>query len=293
MLAMEEEMLNMNCAKALATSVENREGENTVRSEVDDIYTPLEEAKEEIWRRWNDKALRKKVEDFLGGDIPSVFKEAPRAVLSRQILSPNFEMLRFLDLAKESNLKSVLLEYPLDKFVTKNLDKYYLGKIFFYNGVGKNGGRKLSSIKVIDVDKYDGKPFVSIQTLWGGSFINFHKSLVENVIPNMEVFDISHFYRENGGVACKYYLRYISLFVCFGILFENYLFYGAYNELTESVFLPSFRKICETFGLKPLIVQLVPIEKERDVYWRYYPEVMKDKINAILKTELFRSSYGF
>lgn len=285
MLFMKEE-LNVNCAKALETSVENHGSENAVKSEVDDIYTPLEEAKEEIWRRWNDKALRKKVEDFLGGDIPNVFKEAPRAVLSRQIPSPNFEMFRFFDLAKESNLKSVLFEYPLDKFVTKNLDKYYLGKIFFYNGVGKNGGRKLSSVKVIDIDKCDGKPFVNIQTLWGSSFIDFHKSLAESVIPNAEVFDISHFYRENGSVACKYYLRYISLFVCFGILFENYLFSGAYNELTESVFLPSFRKIYKTFGLKPLIVRLAPIEEEQDVYWRYYPEVMKDKINAILKSRI-------
>jgi hypothetical protein len=31
--------------------------------DIDTIYTPLEEAKEEVWRRWNDKALRAKVEE--------------------------------------------------------------------------------------------------------------------------------------------------------------------------------------------------------------------------------------
>ena len=56
------------------------------------IYTPLEEAKEEIWRRWNDKALRKKVEEFLGGDIPDLFKKKPCAVLARSVVSPNFEL---------------------------------------------------------------------------------------------------------------------------------------------------------------------------------------------------------
>ena len=42
--------------------------------DIKDIYTPLSVAKKEIWRRWNDKELRKKVEDFLGGDIPEVLK---------------------------------------------------------------------------------------------------------------------------------------------------------------------------------------------------------------------------
>ena len=35
--------------------------------DIKEIYTPLSVAKEEIWRRWNDPVLRKKVEDFLGG----------------------------------------------------------------------------------------------------------------------------------------------------------------------------------------------------------------------------------
>ena len=42
--------------------------------DIKDIYTPLSVAKKEIWRRWNDKELRKKVEKFLGGDIPEVFR---------------------------------------------------------------------------------------------------------------------------------------------------------------------------------------------------------------------------
>lgn len=32
-----------------------------LRKEVDNIYTPLAIAKEEIWRRWNDQALEKKL----------------------------------------------------------------------------------------------------------------------------------------------------------------------------------------------------------------------------------------
>lgn len=38
---------------------------NNVKEKLDisSLYTPLSEAKEEVWRRWNDKALRRKYED--------------------------------------------------------------------------------------------------------------------------------------------------------------------------------------------------------------------------------------
>jgi len=52
--------------------VKTDENKKKKEEEVDikEIYTPLSVAKKEIWKRWNDKALRKKVEDFLGGDLP-------------------------------------------------------------------------------------------------------------------------------------------------------------------------------------------------------------------------------
>ena len=43
-----------------------------LRKELMSIYTPLEEAKKEIWRRWNDKELRKKIDDFSKNDIPDI-----------------------------------------------------------------------------------------------------------------------------------------------------------------------------------------------------------------------------
>ena len=62
---------------------------------VDDIYTPLSVAKKEIWRKWNDKKLRKKVEYFLEGNISEFLKDEPTAYLARHIVSPNFEFSCF------------------------------------------------------------------------------------------------------------------------------------------------------------------------------------------------------
>src|SRR6266702_2611049 len=91
---------------------------------VEDIYTPLSVAKEEIWRRWNDKELRKKVEDFLGDDIPEFFLDFPHATIVRHIISPNYELFYCVDLFKQLGLDFRCCEFPEDKFIAKNRDKY-------------------------------------------------------------------------------------------------------------------------------------------------------------------------
>ena len=95
-----------------------------------EIYTTLEEAKKEIWRRWNNEILRKEVEEFLG-EVPEVFKKEPRACLCRHIFSPNYEYLRFLDLIQGIDLKPLGIEYLKDMFITTNKDKTYLAKMAF------------------------------------------------------------------------------------------------------------------------------------------------------------------
>ena|SRR4030067_1261493 len=95
-----------------------------------EIYTTLEEAKEEIWKRWNDEFLRKEVEKFLG-EIPEVFKKEPKACLLRQMVSPNYEYYNFLNLIPKINLKPLCLEYLEDMFITTNKDKTYLAKMAF------------------------------------------------------------------------------------------------------------------------------------------------------------------
>ena len=261
-----------------------QDSERTVsREELDDVYTPLEVAREEILRRRNDQALRNKVEEELKGDIPDIFKESPRLVLARQVVSPNYELLHFLDLAKDIGLKPAFFEYAADKFITKNDDKYYLAKLYFHEGVGKNGGEITTSKKITDIDKYDGKLFADMETLWGDKFIEFHHKLAAPVINGAEIYDISENYMRNGEIAEKYYFYYLSLFLCHAVLAENYLLNDTYNVLTEKIFYPNFKKVWDTFGVKPLIVRMVASEEENDLHWRYYPQDVYDTMKNITK----------
>lgn len=255
-----------------------------LKEQLDTVYTPIEVAKEEIWKRWNDQDLRKRVETALRDDIPATFSDAPRIVLARQVVSPNFELLNFLDLAKKINLSPFFFEYSSDKFTTKNDDKYYLAKLYFHAGVGKRGGEIVTSKKITDIDKYDGKPFSEMKTLWGDSFIHFHHMLASPLVSETDIYDISESYKKNGETADKYYFYYLSLFLCHAVLAENYLLNDNYAVFTQEVFYPNFKKVHDFFGLKPLIVRMVPSEKENDLYWRYYPQSTRD--NDTMKERL-------
>ena len=55
----------------------------------EDIYVSLDEAREEIKKRWADTDLKKRIEDELGEKFMSQFYEIPRTVSFRQVCSPD------------------------------------------------------------------------------------------------------------------------------------------------------------------------------------------------------------
>ncbi|EKE15763.1 MAG: hypothetical protein ACD_11C00106G0003 [uncultured bacterium] len=259
------------------------EQKNTVNTEcgvdeknfdVNDIYTPLSVAKEEIWRRWNDKELRKKVEDFLGGEFPKIFKEKPKAALFRFIATPNFEFRHFFDFAKISSLDPIYIEFLEDKFCTRNQDKVCLGKITISDGKNKK------KIKIIDLQNNDNKNFSNIKTFNGGSLVGFHHDIFAKFYEDVEKFDISSF-KTNGENARDVYVKFFSLFLCNGILFENYIKKDNNYEkkFIEDVVSPAFHYVLEKFKIKPLIVPLLPIEDEDQEDWMWYPSQVDDYIN--------------
>lgn len=48
------------------------------------MYISLEEAKDEIWKRWNDVDLRRRVQEYIE-ELPEGFGQEPRAVYSSQL----------------------------------------------------------------------------------------------------------------------------------------------------------------------------------------------------------------
>jgi hypothetical protein len=250
--------------------------------DIRELYTPLSVAKKEIRRRWKDKDLKKKVEELLGGKVPKPFREEPRAVLSRSIITPDTEFFRFLELVKRSKLKPLGLEGVGDKFCTKNYDKASLGKLAFFRKEDlKNSRKKKNNIeckkmvaRIIDMEDSDGKRLCDINTLWGENFIDFHHRMLNLHDSEIETFDDFEWLdRQNKRKSPhQYYEIFLLFFICHGILFENIHAKGKEKEFTKDIIVDNYKKIKDTFGCKPLIVPLVPIKDElRLYYWNGYP----------------------
>ncbi len=243
-----------------------------------DLYTSLEEAKKEVWRRWNDAALRSCVNDFLG-EIPEVLKEEPRAVLFRHIITPNAEYGHFLSAANGANIKPLGWEFLKDRFCTRNADKVGLIKMAF---IQRRNGKEYATRqyrKIGDLMTSDNKKLNDILTFSGEPLVDFHHRLLKEHASSVEIFDASPWYMAHGKKAKEYYKYFLSLFICHGILFENFITNEEEEErFSKSVVFPAFKKVCQHFGLKPLIVPLVPHDQAADIYWRCYPAELEAEV---------------
>lgn len=244
------------------------------------MYIDPGEARKIVWRRWRNPEIRRKVQEYVE-KIPDFLQHGPRAVLARQQASPNFEFFRFSTLAGKAGLKAVCPEYTRDKFSTMNPDKRRLGKMVFLQGRGRNGGLKTTAHTIIDFNSFDGKPFAEIQTLWGEDFSAFHRRLLAARLPRLETTDNSTWLKEMGGVPELFWPRLMALFVCYGILFENFHATGYEAEFTREIIRPAIQETEDRFGLKPLIVPLVPIAKEKEAYWSWYPDYFEEEVNYL------------
>jgi len=245
------------------------------------IYMQYSSIREELDRRWNDKELRKKVEDFFGENSMDELRLEPRAVLSRTLASPNAELLYFLDIAKSLDLKPLVLEYP-DKFVAKNQNKYHLARMFFYRKAADLRSFPVYAPKVIDFNEHEGKKFSEITTLWGESIAEFHHNLLFQAVPEIKgkILDFSSWF-DSARISSKfYYLHFLALFVCHGVLFENFLIDDKEeDEFIREKFLPSFKEVERIFGVKPLIFPLLPFDGEKHQHWLSYHESLKKEVD--------------
>lgn len=247
---------------------------------VEDIYTPLSVAKKEIKKRWKDKELRRKVDEFFKGNIPKIFKNKPKAVLFRYVSTPNFEFNIFYELAEMVELKPVYMEFLNDKFCTVNQDKLYLAKMVFF-GKNGNGNYVVSKKKVIDIGKYDGKSLKKLKTIWKEDFINFHRRIFKKCYKSVKSFNAYKF-KNNGESPYEIYLKVFSLFICHGIFFEIYYQKNKREqEFLSKTILPAFNEVKNIFGVKPLIVPIIG-RLDEEIFLQYYPEKIRNEVEKII-----------
>lgn len=239
------------------------------------IYTPIEEA-----IRLLDARRQLKLPAI---DMPAPMLHHPvwgdnsrhLAVMFRQIATPNYEMRRVVELCGQYNLDLLILTIKEDKFCANNACKYALGRMGFFAGLGRQGGKKIQYSTIIDFNRFDGHPIHECKTFRGQSFIEFHQNLLYQDIPQLSttnVADCSPWFLRQQALTGNWYRANLRLFLKHAILFETFLLAGTELDYTVTKVLPAFQEVMDTFGIKPLVVRSDTPELEGDDYWQLYPE---------------------
>ncbi|MCC7121632.1 MAG: hypothetical protein IT493_08765 [Gammaproteobacteria bacterium] len=244
------------------------------------VYTPLEQVVERWRKRRSGLFSAMPSETATGATVPPVLRGAgPVAVLCRQVGTPNYEMRRVVRLCAQHGIRLVVWEFHTDRFVMENRDKYALGRLGFYGGLGRNGGRRLEYVRIFDVDTMNGNAFRDIHTYRGETLIEFHHRLLAAECPELAadaLFDGSSWFAAHGGAAKAYYPAFVSLFLRHAILFETFVLQeDNQREFTRDVFLPAFQALYQKTGLKPLVVPAEREDWEGDDFWQLYPEPLR------------------
>lgn len=246
-------------------------------------YYSLDEAREEIKKRWNDVELRRQVEEELGSKlIPFFDYNKPRSVIFRQLISPDNSFCFFYQESKYLNTTPTVVEYLDDIFVSFNEEKKGYGRL----RVGSN------FVDIIDFYNSEKLPLRDIVTLEGKSLVDFHHSLVKESAMDVDIFDMSSWFKSIGK-SKDYYYPFLLHFLVHGVLFESFVSDQTDEkefEFTKKVILPALERIKDKFGLSPLIVKMYPDEQteEEDLYWWSYPPYINEKIIKYTKEMLLK-----
>lgn len=258
---------------------------------LDRIFTPLPGAIDEARARASDAGLRNHVLEYLGGDIPSYFREAPPILyLARHIATPNFETLRWAHLVEPFGLHAVIGEDSEDTFVSHNVLKRALCKLSVCTDLRIKNGRlheAYRNMTIADFNSIQHRPFSEIRTLWDEPLVTFHKRLCARFLPSSVSAedDGAWVTRHHRGNLVEHYKHFLALFIAHGVLFEDYLTKDAEErKFVRDILEPAFRAVEAEFGVPPLIARLLPTSMESELFWLSYPKDVGAEVEECMST---------
>jgi hypothetical protein len=243
---------------------------DTARAEIDALYTPLDEALAQLHQRRADEKIRVAVTEFQRACPPTFLPSESCAIFSRCVITPNREFELFVSMAKATGLVPLCLEYTEDILCARNSEKYCLCRPAFEVRPDHFRG-----LRVINFGQMEGQRLCDMRLASGMTLPEFHHALLNRGAPeiNGHLKDFWPWF----SVARRhefYYLHYLALFLRDGILFENFLADDPEElRFARERVIPSFAKAVELFGVRPLIVPLLPRDKESFIdceRWRSY-----------------------
>lgn len=248
------------------------------------FYTDPQLINEEISKRRNeietDPTARYDIDKEFNGYGNKII-----GIIHRDI-TPNLEIGRMIDVCDFLNLSPVLLDNVTDKFSCKSRSKYYLGRMAFFSGFGKNGGMKIDYRKVIDFNGSEGKMQSGVQTIYGDDLMTFHKKIFNekyHFLSRAE-YDIEGLSKESSPIEIYKFIFRMS--IAKGVMLENFAYQDVEREFINDVVYPAFISVWNETGYKPIVIPFEPTEMDDEDFWYYYFSNIKDIIETTYNTKL-------
>lgn len=250
----------------------------------DYLYSLPTDAAHELRERHASPALAVEMEHWRSTLPDALLTQftSPRAIMFRQVATPNNEIIRFFEIAKELQLEPLVLEYTDDTFVsTGNQFKRALGKLPIFQYTGADGRDMHQYQSLVDFNAWVGKPLKSVKLHDGTSLVDFHHRLLADMVgkdAERYCFDLSPWFKQYDDGAAVYYQYFLSFFVRDGILFENFVTTPGELAFAESTVLPAYHAVETFYRQRPLISRVAPKEEEQRMFWNCYPKEAEQHI---------------
>ncbi len=245
------------------------------------FYSSYAEISRELDERKNDEELKFKILDYLGDDFPIFLNNnLQHGLFVRCIQTPNYEHWHVKDMMEDFNLHTMFCNYTAGKLVMKNSENYHLVKMCFIEGVNSKKELIFSKKNIVNINENEGKRLKDIFVKPNLNLIEFHQSLFEELGHEANFFDIAQWFDNARLSEDGYYAKFLALFIYHGVLFDNFLLADTEEQkfFMEKVW-PSFEFIKNKFGVKPLILPILPIKDENNKLSLFYNSEIKNIIN--------------
>ena len=206
----------------------------------------------------------------------------PRAILFRQVATPNYEFRHFLRLCIRHGYSPVILEYHNDRMSCKNPYKRSLVAPIFVERVNRNGGPIFRRQQLTNVERIEQLRLSQV-TVAGLRLHDFHGLLLKIALPgdsfrSIEASEILGRY-PNG--ARDYYVDVFSALTGDLMLVEDFVTDFAEARFYADVVRPAFDSACSIIGQRPLVRRLCDNRRVVSPLWYAYPASYRAHFNAL------------
>lgn len=205
----------------------------------------------------------------------------PRAVLWRQVATPNYELRSFLRSARRLGLKPVVVTYPEDTMCSRNAFKRALVAPLFIEGVNRLGQPIWRKRQMVNVQSVENVPFGDI---WIGNreLPALHHELLQIALPDTEfsVIDGSDWRAKQGG-SYDCYLNICASLDDKITLFEDFMTNEAETKFFDAVVRPALLEAAKALGREPAILPICKGCRAASPLWYAYPDSYRAHFEAL------------